>query len=326
MWQKTKKVLVYVLAVFGGLVVLALAANFLMGSRAGVLVNSGGVGKTALAPGASTSGGWGLDIKNPSSQKEQLAYDDNAPASNSDAGEGTLTQRKVVKDGTLSLLVKKADDTAKEIQLLAIKMDGFVGQSRVYEVASDIKSGVVTIRVPAAKFVEAMEAIKKMGVKVESENQTAQDVTEYFVDLQAQLKNFKAQEEQYLEIMKQAKTVEETLKVAAALTDVRGSIESIQGQLQYLSRQVDMSSITTNLTEQADVEVFGISWRPLYEVKKSFRSMLNGLASFANIAIALVFALPVILLWLVLIVLIVWVLWKLFRWIKRKFFADSRNL
>ena len=69
-----------------------------------------------------------------------------------------------------------------------------------------------------------------------SESTTGQDVTEQYTDLDSQLRNLEASEAQLLELMKQAGTVEEILKVQQELTNTRGQIEQIKGQMQYLEQ------------------------------------------------------------------------------------------
>ena len=229
------------------------------------------------------------------------------------------SERKVVKNGSLQLLVKSADQTAKEMQALAQSLGGFVSEVNIYEVSAGTKTGAVTIRVPADNFSQAFEEIKKIAIKVERENISAQDITEQYVDLEAQLVNLQAQEQQYLEIMKKFEKIEDILNVASRLGEVRGFIEQIQGQLKYLSQQADMASISASLTEEADVEIFGIRWRPLIIIKQSLREMLAGLQGYVDSMIGFIFRLPIILLWLATLGLVIFIGWKIARWFWQKF-------
>ncbi len=236
------------------------------------------------------------------------------------AEEGQLTQRKIIKDGLLSLLVKKVEDSIQNIQALAKTMGGFVGSLQVYEASDGTKSGNITIRVPADRFEEALAAVKNFAVKVERENVTAQDVTETFIDLEARLKNLEAQEIQYLEILKRAFSIEDILNVQQRLGDVRGQIEQIQGQIQFLSRQVDMSTITVSMISEADIQVLGIRWRPLFVVKQSFYNMMSGLAGYVDSMIAFIFFLPRLILWLATIFFLIYICWRIIKWLRQKFF------
>ena len=312
MRQKIKNIIIYLLVGIGVVAIVIVVFN--------VLGSLNSARKSSLKD---TNFGQGLF---PSfSVSPNFSGTDSAPFSSkgnqpAQLAEGQLTQRKIVKNGTFSFLVKSAEESADKIKNIAEGLGGFVSDSRVYEVSSGTKTGTVTIRVPASSFNETVAELKKLAVKVENEHVSTQDITEQFVDLEARLKNLQAEEAQYVQIIKQSYSVQDTLSVAQRLSDVRGRIESIQGQIQYLARQVDMSSITISLTSEADIEVFGIRWRPLFVIKQSFRSMLSGLTGYANTMIAFIFQLPVIILWLATVAILGVVAWKMITWL-RKFFS-----
>jgi len=331
---KVKKFSVYIFAGLGVIVVIWFVGVVILGSlggaRSSVQYNSGYQGSSpAGAPAAIqfsnpiSSGGGFFDVLSNFGSEQQFAVQQGTIANAQPEGE--LTQRKIIRNGSLSLLVKNAEEVAGKIQDLAKRLQGFVQDSRIYEVSAGTKNGAVTIRIPSDKFDEAMGEIKKMAVKVEDERSNTSDVTERFVDLQAQLKNLAAEEEQLLKIMDQSRNVTETLNVAQHLSRVRGQIEQMQGQLQYLSRQVDMSTITVSLTAEADIEIFGITWRPLFVIKQAFRDMLTGLTGYINVMIAFIFRLPVILLWLATILVVLIIGWRVLRKIWRKFFASTSS-
>jgi hypothetical protein len=73
--------------------------------------------------------------------------------------------------------------------------------------------GNVSIRVEAERFFDAMAALKSMAVEVRSETTNGQDVTEEYIDLEAQLTTMEASEKQLLTLMEEAGTVEEILGV-----------------------------------------------------------------------------------------------------------------
>ncbi len=106
------------------------------------------------------------------------------------------------------------------------------------------------IRVPAEKLDEALETIKADAIEVQSENQSGQDVTSQYVDLESQLKNLEAAEEQLMEIMQKAEKTEDVLNVFNQLTSIRGQIESIKGQMKYFEESAALSAITVRLVAE----------------------------------------------------------------------------
>ncbi|PIS05360.1 MAG: hypothetical protein COT81_01565 [Candidatus Buchananbacteria bacterium CG10_big_fil_rev_8_21_14_0_10_42_9] len=233
--------------------------------------------------------------------------------------------RKIVKNGSLSLVVNKIDEAVMAISDFANNAGGFVQNVSVREVNDNVKSGTITVKVPADQLETVFDQAKSIAVKVAREDINTQDVTEQYIDLDAQVRNLKREEESYLKILEQAKTIEEILNVSQRLSYVRGQIERIEGQLNYLSRQIEMSTLTISLTSEADVQIFGVVWSPLAEIKRAIRNMFSSLVSYANALIALVFALPVLILWLITWGIGLWIVVKIFLALKKKFYKSKTS-
>lgn len=231
-------------------------------------------------------------------------------------GDNSVLPRKITKTGSISILVDTAEAAATNIQAIAGSMAGYVSDSYLYEVTPGVKAGAITIRVPADKFDQTLARIKELALKVENENINANDVTDQFIDLDARLKNLKAQETQYLDILKKAQKVEDVLNVTNQLNQVRQQIDSLQGQLKYLNSQVDLSTITVNLTAEKEVQIWGINWRPITVIKQAVRSLLNGLVNYVNAIIAIIIFLPVIALWIITLLIVIWVIWRVVKRVK----------
>lgn len=228
-------------------------------------------------------------------------------------------ERKMVRTSSIGLVVQKPADAAERIRKLAEDMGGFLVGSQVSG-GQDATSGSLTIRVPAARFEEARAEIRKLGLRVEGEKIEAQDVTRQYVDQEANLRNLRAEEAQYLAILKQAKTVKDTLDVSAKISEVRGQIEQQQAEFEALSKQIETVAITVSLQAEAEARVFGLNWRPLYQMKLALR---DGLANYASTMTQLVFFLPTVVLWLATIVAGCAVGWRVLRWVGRWAFATK---
>lgn len=155
----------------------------------------------------------------------------------------------VVKTADIAIVVGKGDfdEGFRQALLVARKHGGFV-ESSVTEGARS-RSGSVVIRVPAASFELALGDLRDIGVRVERESISGHDVTTQFVDLEARLRTWKAQEEVLLRLMAQATTVQDTLRVQRELQNVQLQIESIEGQLRVLRDQTDMATISASIRE-----------------------------------------------------------------------------
>ena len=247
-----------------------------------------------------------------------------APASQIASWQNDNEGRKMTRTDSLDLVVQRPADSAEQIRALAEHLGGYLETSQVSG-DQDSPSASLTVRVPAARFEEARMAIRKLGLRVESERVEAQDVTKQYVDQDAQLRNLRAEETQYLGILKHASTVSDTLEVSEKLNEVRGQIEQQQAEFDALSRQIETVAITVTLGVEADTQVFGLRWRPLYQLKIAARNGLNGLGDYASIMASVIFCLPAILLWMATILVGLAVAYRILRWARRLLFARRNS-
>lgn len=231
-----------------------------------------------------------------------------------------ITDRKIVRTGALDLTVKSPADAAEQIRLMAERMGGYLESAQIGG-TKEAPTADITIRVPAAHFEDAKAGIRKLAARVESEKTAADDVTRQYVDMEARLRNLRAEEAQYLTIMKSAFKVDDLLEVTGKLSEVRGQIEQQQAEFQTLSKQVETVAITVSLRTLADAHVFGLNWRPLYQLKVAARDGLDALADYATTMAAILFYVPVILAWSLTIAFAGTVGWRLVRWAGRRFFG-----
>ena len=160
--------------------------------------------------------------------------------------------RKIVRNGDLTLETGSPTDGLRRITAVAESHGGFVvtsefTQNRVEAGANPSQTVTVIARVPASQFAAALEEIRGAGDRVISEKISGQDVSEEYLDLEARLRTKKALEAQFLEIMKQARKVQDALDVQSQLADVRTEIERLEGRRRFLENQAALSTITTTL-------------------------------------------------------------------------------
>src|SRR5437660_11953881 len=222
----------------------------------------------------------------------------------------TDEDRKMVRTASMDLLVKSPKEASEKIRMLALQAGGFLISSETYG-GENASSASLTIRVPVDRFDQIRAEISKLGLRVESEKLEAQDVTKQYVDLSARLRNFRAQEVQYLGILKQAKTVKDTVDVSNKLNEVRGQIEQQQAEFDALSKQVTTVALTITLHAESEAQVFGLHWRPLYQLKLAAKDGIDGIGDYAAAMASVVFYVPAILLWLVTIVVGATIVWRI---------------
>jgi hypothetical protein len=228
----------------------------------------------------------------------------------------TLDTRKIIRNGLLDLLVNDVGQSIDKIETIVAGMGGFVEKST--QTNSGGHSASVTVRVPAARLDRVMAQIKGLATSVDRESVEVRDVTREYIDLDARLRNARAEESQYLQILKRATTIKDTLDVTEKLSDVRGRIEQMQGEMKFLTSQIDMSTLEISLRAEADAAVAGIHWRPLRQAKIALSEMISGLADWADSVVAFFINLPLIAIWFLSIVALAVVALRVLQFLWRR--------
>jgi hypothetical protein len=239
------------------------------------------------------------------------------------------TESKIVRTASLDILVRDTDAAADGIRAVSDKYEGTRGNENFSQYSQDLKRGTMSIWVPSEHFDEAVRDIKALALRVDNESITAEDVSTQFVDMTARLKNLKATESQYQELLKRSGSINDILNVTQHLSQVRQQIEQLQGQLDQLSGQVALSAITVSITPEASVTSPGqvvSEWRPGTVFKNAYRQLQNRLMQAGNeLIVFVVVELPLLIIALVQLafwVLVIWLLYRIGRHFYRRIHAS----
>lgn len=236
--------------------------------------------------------------------------------------EALSVDKKIIKNGNLSLKVDDTDVSSTKISAIARNNSGEVFASNFYQSGNNVKSGTITVKVPVAFFEKTFGEIKEVASFVISESTTGQDVTEQYTDLKAQLSNAQAEEQSFIKILDQAVKIDDVLAVTRELSRVRGTVERLQGSMKYLESQTDMSTIAISLTENQNITVSD-SWRPFQVMKDAVNSLIENLQGFVDFVIRfIVTVLPFLIIWGV----IIWGVYKIGRKIYQKISTKNENV
>ncbi len=185
------------------------------------------------------------DVYEAATSKEAL--EETTPIPPSDAV--AVTAKQIIKTAQVRIQVEKLKESKAAITKLVAAYGGYLATSNESRSSNEYTASF-SIRVPSAKFEGLLEELLKQAIFVAENNVSAEDVTEEFVDIQTRLKTKRALEARYLELLKQAKTMTDILKLEAALQQIREEIESREGRLKYLQNQVGYSTIHLDSYEQ----------------------------------------------------------------------------
>jgi hypothetical protein len=154
-------------------------------------------------------------------------------------------RRMVISTASISIEVESVQTAIAEVRVIAESLGGFV-EHLDSSGGPERQRASMTVRVPQAQFVAALERIEVLG-EVQSRNEGAEDVSEQFIDLEARLKSSLREEQSLLSLLGRTETVSEVLTIERELARVRSEIERFQGQLNFLERRVDLATISVSL-------------------------------------------------------------------------------
>lgn len=193
------------------------------------------------------------------------------------------TNRLVVQESYLSLLVKKVVEAQKKIIQTAEDLGGYMVNSNLNN-PQDAPTATVVVRVPSSKLQQALEAYRVLAVKVISENLNGQDVTDEFVDNEARLATLLKTKAKFAEILDKATAVQDILNVQREIINLQSQIDSIKGQQNFLEKNAQMAKLTIYLSTDELALPYAPSetWRPAVIFKQAVRSVISSLRKLAT--------------------------------------------
>lgn len=239
------------------------------------------------------------------------------PAWDSEAFVPALTERLIIRNADLQLVVRDTEVALDEIGALVDELGGYTVTSQLTQFEEGARVDVA-VRVPATMLETALARLHDLALEIRYQRVTGEDVTEEYTDLQAQLRYMEATEAQLLTFMEEAEDTEATLAVYGELQQIQIEIERIKGRIQYLEKASAMSSISIELIPDALAQPIGVAgWRPQGTLRQAFQALVRTFQFLVNALIwVIVYILPVAL--LVFGLPIVLIVWLVRRWRQRR--------
>lgn len=156
-----------------------------------------------------------------------------------DAADGAL----IIRTGQLELEVKDVATSVPKARALIGSLGGYVSASDETD-HGDWIAAIITYRVPADRWQEAIDGLRGLSDRVVREATQAQEVTSQVVDLKARITNLRASETALIEIMDGSGSIEDVLAVQQRLSEVRGEIEQLVAQQQDLEGRAALATLT----------------------------------------------------------------------------------
>ncbi|MGE3855867.1 MAG: DUF4349 domain-containing protein [Dehalococcoidia bacterium] len=264
------------------------------------LVGCGGIARDAKGESAAnTRASGGMSAVAP--QSEQYATDSSAGAGTSSkaggAAPGVPTAplpalgevRSIIRTGSIDLTVKSVAQSFEVVRQVAEGAGGMVADSS-FTGTGEEQTARLTIRVPSDRFGDTIAKLREAAVEVRQISTGSNDVTDEVVDLEATVRNLRAVEAQYVQMLGRANTLQDVLTVQDRINQTRLQIDRTEARRQSLTARAEMSTINVSLSSAdapAPVEATGL----LADVRAAWSASLATLATLAStVAVVLVYS------------------------------------
>lgn len=151
------------------------------------------------------------------------------------------SKRLIIYNVTVNIQAQNIPSRVSDIVRLTESYGGFALQQN--------SGGHLIVKIPSEKFRSFLENIKNSS-EVYYEQLQASDVTEEFYDSEIRLDNARKIRARLIELLKQAKVIEEILKVETEINKISENIERLEGRMKYLSSNVAYSTITVTISQK----------------------------------------------------------------------------
>lgn len=253
---------------------------------------------------------------------EEVQYEADMPMNNGTNGTENSAQvqdtsRKLIKTVNMSVETRDFDTLLSLVEEKVQKLGGYIENSSIYNGSSynswkENRNASFIIRIPKDKLDSFVSDVKGVS-NVTNCNQSVQDVTLTYVDLDSHKKALVVEQERLLELLDLAESVEDIITIESRLSQVRYEIESMESRLRSYDNQVDYSTVYMDIYEVEELT-------PVVEETTGERITRGFMSSIRNVGegikeffVTFIIRLPYLVEWVIILGVIIWVIVVLAR-------------
>lgn len=221
-------------------------------------------------------------------------------------------------DVLMAAVTKQVEQLGGYFETSSVKGGAGGGNSYMpVDAGAQMRYAHMVIRIPKDKTDELVSMINEQS-NVVSKQETMEDITLNYVDVESRTKAFKIEQERLLVLLEKAEKIEDVIAIEARLSEVRYQLENYQSQLRTFDNLIDYSTVTLDVGEVLRVTPT--------EQKTLGSRMKNGLSQTMydmgqgaqNLFVWVVVNLPYIVVWAVLAAIALVIIYKLSRRANKK--------
>src|SRR3989344_4807091 len=167
-----------------------------------------------------------------------------------------VADRKITKTASLSTEVERGTfkDAENKLKSIVKVTDSILlnENAQKYDYGDGRRtyySGSYSIKVEEGKYHSVISQLKEIG-EVTSFSESADDITEQFVDLESELVSEKERLVRYQQMLSEATTVEDKIQLSDRIFNQERTIKYLEEQLQDTGNRVEYSTVYVTITEK----------------------------------------------------------------------------
>jgi hypothetical protein len=181
--------------------------------------------------------------------------------------------KKIIKIASVDLEVKNYKSFSDLLHSNIKKFGGYIAREEQNQTDYKIEN-TVSIKVPVDQFDDLVTSLTEGEQKLIEKKITSDDVTTEVVDTRSRMEAKKQVRLKYLDLLKQARNMEEILNVQKEINSIQEDIEAATGRVEYLSHSASFSTI--NLTFFQILDASAKDESKISYASKLWQSFKNG--------------------------------------------------
>lgn len=208
------------------------------------------------------------------------------------------TVRALIRTARLEIVASDFVRVRAAVERIVAEVDGFADQISVSADPATPRVLRASLRVPGDRLGDTLGRLRALG-QVTQDQQSAQDVSDQLVDLDARLKNARATEQRLTDLLRERTgKLSDVLEVEQELSRVRLEIERLDAEKTNTGRRVAYATIDLSVSEQRKA---GLDPGPLPLAMQARVAAADGLQAVVDSLVALMLfvlrAGPALVLW-----------------------------
>lgn len=150
--------------------------------------------------------------------------------------------KKIIKTADLDFEVKDYKAYYSSLREQVKNLGGYLAQEEQQQNDYKIENTLV-IKVPVDQFDNAVNQLSEKAERINIRKVSSQDVTAEYVDIRSRIESKKQVRQRYMDLLKQARNMEEILNVQSEINGIQEDIESATGRIGFLGHSSSYSTI-----------------------------------------------------------------------------------